>query len=68
MCTNKIICTNKFLIGKLRVVHVSNIANEVIKTISNLLTHTKDKKRKTNDFHPLRSFFAYKNHSLCCFL
>ena len=56
--------TNKFSIGGLIGVCVSSIAFKVIRTISIFLRKTfelkKALKRKTNDFHPLRSFFACK--------
>ena len=56
--------TNKFSIDGLIGVYVSSIVFKVIRTISIFLRKTfelkKALKRKTNDFHPLRSFFACK--------
>ena len=56
--------TNKFSIGRLIGVYVSSIIFEIIRAISIFLRKTfelkKALKRKTNDFHPLRSFFACK--------
>ena len=56
--------TNKFSIGGLIGVCVSSIAFKVIRTISIFLRKTfelkKALKRKTNDFHPLRSFLSCK--------
>ena len=44
---------------------LSSIVNEIIKTVSSVLfflrkdfEHKKARKRKANDFHPLRSFCA----------
>ena len=56
--------TNKFSIGRLIGVYVSSIIFEIIRAISIFLRKTfelkKALKRKTNDFHPLRSFFVCK--------
>ena len=56
--------TNKFSIDGLIGVYVSSIVFKVIRTISIFLRKTfelkKALKRKTNDFHPFRSFFACK--------
>ena len=54
---------------------MSNIVNEVIKTISNqfifllrnIFEHTKSSKTQTNDFHPLRSLCAHKNFLILLF-